>query len=147
MPDRPAPLGWFFCSIRRALPPPSGIRMKMRYVVTVLALLAIIGGLAGVKFQQISMLIGAGKRAEKMGAPPEAVGTTPTKADTWGDALTAVGSIAAARGVTLSNDAPGIVSGIHFESGQGVPARHIPVALATHTARPHLPPAAALPPP
>ncbi len=115
----------------------------MRYVLTVLALLAIIGGLAGVKYKQISMLMGAGKRAAKMGAPPEAVGTSPIKQDTWGDALSAVGSIAAARGVTLSNDAPGIVSGIHFESGQVVTQGQVLLDLDSQVERAQLASAAA----
>lgn len=115
----------------------------MRYVVTVLALLALVGGLAGVKYKQISMLMAAGKRAEKIGPPPEAVGTAIARPDTWGDSLEAVGSIAAARGVTLSNDAPGIVSGIHFESGQVVTQGQVLVDLDSQVERAQLASAAA----
>jgi membrane fusion protein (multidrug efflux system) len=92
----------------------------MRYVFAVLALLVVVGGLAGTKYKQIASLIAMGHAMEKAGPPPEAVGTTVARPDTWQETLEAVGSVAPARGVTVSNDAPGIVSAIHFESGKVV---------------------------
>jgi membrane fusion protein (multidrug efflux system) len=89
----------------------------MRYLVAILALLALVGGLAAVKYKQISSLISANHAMEKAGPPPEAVGSFVSRHDTWQESLDAVGSIAPAKGVTLSNDAPGVVSAIHFESG------------------------------
>ncbi len=92
----------------------------MRYVLAVLGLLALVAGLAAVKYTQIASLISMGHAMEKAGPPPEAVNTAFTKADTWQETLDAVGNVAAARGVTVSNDAPGIVSAIYFESGKVV---------------------------
>jgi membrane fusion protein, multidrug efflux system len=88
----------------------------MRYLFVVFGLVLVVGGLAGIKYKQIASLMAMGKQMQKSGPPPEAVGTAPSREDSWGDTLSAVGSITAAKGVTLSNDAPGIVSGIHFES-------------------------------
>ena len=110
----------------------------MRYVLAVVALLAIVGGLAAVKYKQISGLISAGKAMEKAGPPPEPVSTSLARADTWQETLDAVGSVAAARGVTVSNDAPGVVSAIHFESGKLVHTGDVLVELDSNVERAQL---------
>ncbi|HEY8088872.1 MAG TPA: biotin/lipoyl-binding protein, partial [Polyangiaceae bacterium] len=110
----------------------------MRYLLVILALLAVVGGLAGVKYKQISGLISAGKAMQKAGPPPEAVGTTVAKADTWQDRIDAVGSVAPARGVTVSNDASGVVSAIHFESGAFVREGQVLVELDSRVERSQL---------
>ena len=66
----------------------------MRYLVVILGLLAVVGGLAAVKYEQISSLISAAHAAEKAGPPPEAVGSFVSTQDTWQESLEAVGSIA-----------------------------------------------------
>ncbi len=95
-------------------------RKTVRYLLTIVAVLLVIGGLATIKYKQISQLIGFGKQMEKAGPPPETVGTAVAQSQVWEGDLTAVGSVAAAKGVALSNDAPGIVSQIFFESGDVV---------------------------
>jgi membrane fusion protein, multidrug efflux system len=110
----------------------------MRYIVTVVALLALIGGLAAIKYKQIASLISMGHAMQKAGPPPEAVGTAVARADTWQLTLDAVGNVAAARGVTVSNDAPGIVSAIHFESGKVVHEGDVLVELDTNVERSQL---------
>ena len=47
----------------------------MRYLVVILGLLALVGGLVAIKFKQISSLMNMGKQMAKAGPPPEAVGT------------------------------------------------------------------------
>jgi membrane fusion protein (multidrug efflux system) len=89
----------------------------MRTLLVILALFAVVGSLGAIKYKQIASLISASHAMEKAGPPPEAVGSFVSKQDTWQESLDAVGSIAPAKGVTLSNDAPGVVSAIHFESG------------------------------
>jgi membrane fusion protein (multidrug efflux system) len=89
----------------------------VRYVIAIVGLLAVIAGLGGVKFKQISSLISMGKEFEKAGPPPESVATGLAEEQSWEDTLSAVGSIAAVKGVAVSNDAPGVVSRIFFESG------------------------------
>ena len=115
----------------------------MRYVIAILGVLLVIAGLGTVKFNQISSLIKMGKEAEKAGPPPEAVGTTLAKEQTWEGTLSAVGSIAAVKGVALSNDAPGIVSKIHFESGALVRQGQVLLELDTSVERAQLASAAA----
>jgi membrane fusion protein (multidrug efflux system) len=92
----------------------------MRYVAAVLGLLLLIGGLAGVKAKQIGSLMAMGKEMQKAGPPPEAVNTAVVQSQSWEGTLSAVGSVAAAKGVEISNDAPGVVWRINFESGATV---------------------------
>jgi membrane fusion protein (multidrug efflux system) len=89
----------------------------VRYVLPILGLLALIAILVGVKFGQISMLMKMGKAMQQAGPPPEAVATAVSRSQAWEDALSAVGSIASAKGVAVSTESPGIVSRILFESG------------------------------
>jgi membrane fusion protein (multidrug efflux system) len=107
----------------------------MRTIIALVALVAVIGGLAAIKYKQISSLIAVSHAMEKAGPPPEAVGTSVVRADTWQESLDAVGSVAAARGVTLSNDAPGVVSAIHFESGAFVRQGQVLVELDSNVER------------
>lgn len=92
----------------------------MRYLITAAGLLSIVAALGSVKYLQISSLIGAAHAAEKAGPPPESVSTARSKEDSWPQTFRAVGSIIAAKGVTISNDAAGIVTNIYFESGARV---------------------------
>ncbi len=115
----------------------------MRITLVILGLLVIIGGLVGVKYKQISSLINMGKTMEKSGPPPEAVATAVSQEQSWEGTIEAVGSIAAARGVALSNDAPGVVSRINFESGAFVKAGQILVELDSSVERAQLASAAA----
>ncbi len=95
-------------------------RSVVRYIVAIGALVALIAALAGIKVSQISMLIGMGKAMTAAGPPPVVVSTSVADSQVWNGALEAIGSIAAAKGVAVSNDAPGVVSKILFESGATV---------------------------
>ncbi len=92
-------------------------RLK-RYLLVAAGLLVLVGLLAGVKGAQIGKLIGMGKQMQAMGPPPEAVGSAVAQAATWETTVSAVGSIASLRSVAVSNEVPGTVSKIHFQSGQ-----------------------------
>ncbi|MET0285046.1 MAG: efflux RND transporter periplasmic adaptor subunit [Polyangiales bacterium] len=92
----------------------------MRYVLPILGLLLLVGALGGIKFAQISSLIAAGAAAEAAGPPPEAVATDKAENLSWEGNLAAVGSVVAERGVTVSNEVPGVVTRILFESGATV---------------------------
>jgi membrane fusion protein (multidrug efflux system) len=110
----------------------------MRYVIVIVGLVALIGGLVAIKGSQIGMLIGMGEAMKKAGPPPEVVGTAVAQKQTWENTLTAVASVVTAKGVALSNDAPGIVSRIHFESGDTVKQGQILVELDTSVERAQL---------
>ena len=110
----------------------------MRYAVTFVALLLIVGTLAGIKAGQISTLIHYGNESKKAGPPPEVVSTTVATEDAWEDTLLAVGTIAAVRGVSVSNDAAGVVTALHFESGQHVHAGAVLLELDSSVERAQL---------
>lgn len=110
---------------------PTGKRLSnfKRFLVATGICLLVIGVLAGTKFAQISNLIRAGEAAMAAGPPPEAVGTDVAKAGAWDSMFEAVGSVAAARGVTISAESPGVVRAIRFESGAKVRAGQVLVEL------------------
>jgi membrane fusion protein (multidrug efflux system) len=113
-------------------------RRAKRYLLVALGLLVLIAMLAGLKGAQIATLIGAGKRAQAAGPPPETVSSRVAEQQTWNEMLQSVGSVASARGVSISNDAPGIVSKIAFESGKTVRAGQVLVELDTSVERAQL---------
>jgi membrane fusion protein (multidrug efflux system) len=110
----------------------------MRIVVAVGISLVVIGVLAGTKFAQISSLIRFGKAAQAAGPPPEAVGTAVAKGAQWESLLESVGSVAAGRGVTISNEVPGVVRAIRFDSGAKVHPGQILVELDASVERAQL---------
>jgi membrane fusion protein (multidrug efflux system) len=110
----------------------------MRYVLPILGLLLVVGGLAGVKAAQISDLISAGEAFQKVGPPPEAVATDFSRELAWEGTLSAVGSVAAERGVAISNESPGMVKRILFESGKTAKAGQVLVELDTSVERAQL---------
>jgi membrane fusion protein (multidrug efflux system) len=110
----------------------------MRYVLSALAIVVLVGGLAAVKFSQISSLISMGKEMQKLGPPPESVGTAMAQEQTWGGSMSAVGTIASVKGVAISNEVPGIVSAIRFESGATVKQGQILVELDSRAERAQL---------
>jgi len=113
----------------RDLPTPRGISNRMRILIAAGVSLLVIGALAGTKFAQISSLIAFGKAAQAAGPPPEAVGTAVAAGGAWESVLESVGSVAAGRGVTISNEIPGVVRSIRFESGAKVRAGQVLVEL------------------
>jgi len=82
-------------------------------LVAVLLFLALVGGF---KFFQIRAAMSQGG----FKAPPEAVTTVVAKQEEWDVPLTAIGSVAAVNGVTVSADLPGLVQEIDFDSGKWV---------------------------
>lgn len=110
----------------------------MRYLIPLAVLVAIVAGLGTVKFRQIQTLLHAKEMGEKMGPPPEVVGTAIAAEDAWEGTIAAVGTVAAVRGVAVSNESPGVVTAIHFESGQVVRAGQVLVELDTSVERAQL---------
>jgi membrane fusion protein (multidrug efflux system) len=98
----------------------SGHPIAVRYFLALVGLLAVIAGLGGIKYSQISSLMAMGKAMAQAGPPPEVVSTAVAEEQTWEGRVSAVGTVNPARGVTVANDAAGVVSAIRFESGQVV---------------------------
>jgi membrane fusion protein (multidrug efflux system) len=97
-------------------------------IMMLLAVAAFLGIIGTVKFRQIQAGMAM---AASFQPPPEAVTTTVARQDEWPASLSAIGSVAAVRGVTVSADLPGIVESISFESGRPVAAGTVLVRLDT----------------
>jgi membrane fusion protein (multidrug efflux system) len=91
--------------------------MLKRMLVMLTVTLALVAGLGFVKFRQIQSAIAQGAAFQP---PPEAVTTIVASQEKWPSTLTAIGTVAAVRGVTVSADLPGVVDRISFESGQSI---------------------------
>jgi membrane fusion protein (multidrug efflux system) len=89
--------------------------MILMLVITAL----FVAGLGFVKFRQIQAAIAQGAAFQP---PPEAVTTVVAEQEQWPSTLSAIGTVAAVQGVTVSADLPGTVERIAFDSGQSVRA-------------------------
>ncbi|MET0343801.1 MAG: efflux RND transporter periplasmic adaptor subunit [Polyangiales bacterium] len=110
----------------------------MRYFYAILGLLILIAALGGIKGAQISSLIQMGKAMEAAGPPPEAVGSGSVVELEWEGSLSAVGSVVAERGVAVSNESPGMVTKVHFDSGDTVKPGQVLVELDSSVERAQL---------
>jgi len=102
--------------------------MKRNIIIAVVIVVAVAGGLASVKAWQIHTLIAAGA---SFAPPPETISAAAVQEEKWPDTLTAVGSISAKQGVTVSPEIAGTVSEIAFESGAVVAKGDLLVRLDT----------------
>lgn len=94
--------------------------MKVKAVfLTIAGLILVLALLAGTKTLQIRTLISKGKAAV---LPPEAVTTIQVKEDIWESLITAVGSLEAVQGVTITAEVTGKVTAIAFEPGSRIKA-------------------------
>ncbi len=106
---------------------------RMLLMLTVMAML--VGGLGFVKFQQIQTAIAQGASFQP---PPEAVTTVVARQAEWPDTLSAIGSVAAVQGVTVSADLSGTVDRVAFDSGKAVRRGDVLVELDTRSERAQL---------
>jgi membrane fusion protein (multidrug efflux system) len=109
--------------------------MAKRLILTLVAIVAILGGLGLVKFRQVEAAIAQGAAFQM---PPTAVTTVVAQRATWPSTLTVIGTAAAIEGVTVSADLPGTIDKIHFESGQWVHEGDTLVELDTRQERAQL---------
>ncbi len=117
--------------------------MKTRsklWVGVVTGLVVVVGLLVGVKAGQIVTMVKAG---ESFSIPPTAVSSAKVQATEWVATRPAVGTLVAARGVTLSSELPGLVREISFESGSYVKKGAVLVRLDVSTEEAQLAAAAA----
>src|SRR5205085_3983191 len=95
--------------------------------------IAVIAVLAGFKYSQIKTAM-----SQDWTPPPEAVTTVVATAERWDTTLSAIGSVAAVNGVTVSADLPGVIEQINFESGHAVSKGDVLVRLDTRQERAQL---------
>jgi membrane fusion protein (multidrug efflux system) len=93
--------------------------MKKRLMIAVLCVVVLAGVLGGIKGLQIDRMIAHSKQ---MVPPPETVTTAVASLQTWESLLTAVGSLAAVQGVTVTAELTGKVVQIAFTPGSLVKA-------------------------
>ena len=91
--------------------------MLKRMIVMLAATMLIVAALGFVKFRQVQTAIAQGAAFQP---PPESVTTIVAAEERWASTISAIGTVAAVRGVTVSADLPGVIASIAFESGQSV---------------------------
>jgi membrane fusion protein, multidrug efflux system len=109
--------------------------MAKRMILMLAVTAAIVAGLGFVKFKQIQIAIAQGAAFQP---PPDAVTTIVAGEDTWPATLSAIGTMAAVHGVTVSADLPGTVDRITFESGREVRQGDVLAQLDTRQERAQL---------
>jgi membrane fusion protein (multidrug efflux system) len=109
--------------------------MAKRMIVMMTVVVAIVAGLGFVKFRQIQTAIAHGAA---MQPPPEAVTTIVAQQEEWPATLSAIGTMVAVQGVTVSADLPGTVDRIAFDSGRSVREGDVLVELDTRQERAQL---------
>ena len=88
--------------------------MKAKITLGIVIVLAVVGGLGGIKMMQFKALMAAGK---SFVPPPESVSSFVARQEKWQGTLSAIGSITAVQGVTITPEIAGTISEIAFESG------------------------------
>jgi len=92
------------------------MRTASRFVIVIIVLGAVLGGIFGYKFYQF------GQMQEQMSQPqpPTQIAATEAVTESWTPAVKAVGSIEAVNGIGVANELPGVIEEINFESGDTV---------------------------
>lgn len=102
--------------------------MLKRMILMLTVMAVFVAALGFVKFRQFQAAAG---QAASFQPPPEAVTTIVARGEEWPATLSAIGTVAAVHGVTVSADLPGIVDKIEFDSGRTVREGDILVHLDT----------------
>lgn len=93
--------------------------MKKRIIFILSALVLLVAALAGTKLLQFKTMMAS---AEAHSAPAQAVTAAPARAETWEPRLTAVGSLVAVQGITVTAEMAGKITDIAFTAGAQVKA-------------------------
>ncbi len=109
--------------------------MAKRMLWMLSVVVVVIASLGFVKYRQIEA---ATSKFASFQPPPVAVTTIAAKQEQWPATLSAIGSVVAVHGVTVSADLPGIVNRIEFESGKFVRKGEVLVELDTRQERAQL---------
>ncbi|HEV3484887.1 MAG TPA: efflux RND transporter periplasmic adaptor subunit [Vicinamibacterales bacterium] len=102
--------------------------MAKRMILMLVLMAVFIAALGFIKVKQFQAMAG---QFAAMQPPPEAVTTIVAQQEHWPEVLSAIGTVAAVQGVTVSADLPGVVDRIAFESGRTVQQGDVLVELDT----------------
>ena len=92
-------------------------RMTKRMIIMLVAIGLLFGGIVGYRLFVASMMK---KFMSGNAQPPATVTAMPAKLDSWQRQESTVGTLRAVHGVDISSEVSGIVSKVHFKSGQQV---------------------------
>ena len=109
--------------------------MLKKILITLGALVVIIGAIGIVYVTMIKTLIDSGKDFQ---LPPEYISSAEVTEESWKQTLNAVGSLVAVQGVTVSSEVSGKITKIHFESGETVEAGQLLLELDMSTEKAQL---------
>jgi membrane fusion protein, multidrug efflux system len=102
--------------------------MVKRMILMLIVIAAVLTALGMVKYRQVQVAIAQGAAYRP---PPEAVTSIIVKQESWPETLSAIGTVTAVQGVTVSADLPGIIDRIEFESGGSIHEGDVLVRLDT----------------
>ena len=103
--------------------------MAKRMILMLTLMTAFIAVLGFFKFRQFQAMA---DQFAAMQPPPDAVTTIVAQREQWPATFSAIGTVAAVQGVTVSADLPGVVDRITFDSGRSVQKDDILVQLDTN---------------
>ena len=109
--------------------------MKKRVAFTALIAVAVFGAIFGYKFLRIKKAAAA---MAAMKRPPAAVTTAPATSQTWGNTLSAVGTVESFQGVTLRSEIDGRIVKLGFDSADVVKPGDVLVELEADMERAQL---------
>lgn len=109
--------------------------MAKRMIVMLVVTFGVIAALGFVKFRQVQTAMAQGASFQP---PPEAVTTLVAQPESWPATLSAIGTVAAVQGVTVSADLPGTVARVAFDSGRAVRKGDVLAELDTRQERAQL---------
>ena len=89
------------------------MRTAFRFVIVIVLLSVVLGGIFGYTFWQ------TGQMQEQMSQPqpPAEISVVQSQTEQWTPTVKAVGSIVAVNGIDVANEVPGVIQQINFESG------------------------------
>ncbi len=96
----------------------SGTRMIKRFLIAVIIIGAVLGGLAWFQLQFKPQMIK--EFLSKQQQPPATITAEAARTEDWVEQLTAIGTLIASQGVDVAPQVAGIVTGLGFESDQDV---------------------------
>jgi membrane fusion protein (multidrug efflux system) len=108
--------------------------MAKRMILMLSVTAVLLTALGFIKFRQIHSAV----QASAFQPPPEAVTSIVAHREQWPATITAIGTMEAVQGVTVSADLPGAVARIAFDSGKSVHAGDVLVELDTRQERAQL---------
>ena len=109
--------------------------MIKRVVLTALVAITVVGAIFGYKFMTMRKAAAAMAAVKR---PPAAVTTAPATPQTWGNTLSAVGTVESFQGVTLRSEIEGRIVKLGFDSGAVVKAGDVLVELEADAERAQL---------